>query len=78
MNEIQASSKTIQIEECFKVHWLYEVHTESKVCYPEVLKDIAKYYNYRCTPVLVFHSGDKMFLDFLDIYTMYSSTKLSH
>jgi len=36
-------------------------------------KNMVKYYNQRYISVLVFHSGNKIFLDFLDIYTTYSS-----
>jgi len=36
-------------------------------------KNMVKYYNQRYISVLVFHSGNKIFLDFLDIYTIYSS-----
>jgi len=39
---------------------------------------MARYYNQYCTHDLVFEPGNKVFLDFLDIYTMHSSTKLLH
>jgi len=39
---------------------------------------MAKYYNQRYIPVLVFCPSDKVFLDFSDIYTTYSFTKLSY
>ena len=35
-----------------------------------------QYYNQQYTFALVFCSGDKIFLDFFDIYTTYFSTKL--
>ena len=37
---------------------------------------IIQYYNQQYTSTLVFCSGDKIFLDFFDIYTTYFSTKL--
>ena len=42
----------------------------------KVHDDMAKYYNWYYTSILVFEPSNKMFLDFSDIYTMYSSTKL--
>jgi len=41
-------------------------------------KDIAKYYNWKYTPVQVFHSSNKISLDFLNIYTIHPSAKLFH
>ena len=40
--------------------------------------DMARYYNQYCIHVLVFEPGDKIFLDFSDIYTIHSFTKLLH
>jgi len=40
--------------------------------------DMAKYYNQWHTPTPVFKLSDKMFLDSVDIYIMYSSIKLFH
>lgn len=41
-------------------------------------KDIVKYYNQRHTSTLVFYSGNKVFLDFANIHTIYPYTKLSY
>ena len=37
---------------------------------------MTKYYNHYYITALVFESGDKVFLDSLDIYTTYPSAKL--
>jgi len=41
-------------------------------------KNMTRYYNEKYTPTLIFHSGNKVFLDLLNIHTMHSPTKLSH
>lgn len=41
-------------------------------------KDIARYYNQKCTLVLMFYSGNKIFLNLLNIYITCSLAKLLH
>lgn len=41
-------------------------------------ENITRYYNQKYIPTLVFCPSNKIFLDSLDIHTIYSSTKLSH
>ena len=41
-------------------------------------KDIARYYNQKCTLVLMFYSSNKIFLNLLNIYIICSLAKLLH
>ena len=51
---------------------------ETKSTIQKAQEDIVCYYNQRRTLASMFSPRDKVFLDALDIKTMYSSTKLSH
>jgi len=51
---------------------------EAKFAIYKFQENMTKYYNQRYTPALVFHSGDNVFLNSLDIYITCYSYKLSH
>ena len=50
--------------------------TRSTIC--KSCKNIAKYYNWRCIPILVFCPSDKIFLNSSNIYIICFSAKLSY
>jgi len=51
---------------------------EAKATICKSQEDMAQYYNQHHTSALVFNSGNKVYLDTIDIYTMHPSVKLSH
>ena len=51
---------------------------EAKSMIWKIQENMVYYYNQRRTSVFMFSSGDKVFLDVLDIKTTYLSAKLSY
>ena len=68
-----------KLENIFKfMERMKSILEKAKSAIQKACNNIAKYYNCYCTSTPVFKSGDKMFLDFLDIYTICLSTILSY
>ena len=51
---------------------------KAKSIIQKACNNMAKYYNYHCTPAPVFEFGNKIFLNSLNIHIMHPSTKLLH
>ena len=60
------------------VGWEGSPLTEAKAALAKSKDEMAKYYDQRRTPALVYQPGDKVYLDASDIQTTRPSQKLSH
>jgi len=60
------------------VNCIKDTLSEAQAALAKSKEDMARYYNQRRMPFLMFAVGDKVFLDASDIRTTHPSKKLSH